>query len=161
MLTETHAGWIAHTQFIMISLKGAKAATQYSIVHTTMNNTVYLSTCHSKNSSIFDSTYICMQAPRIMRSPIVLLLLATLCATLAVDQAIEDEEIRAEEFLAGLNVELNRQANQIAEASWAYGSNITDHNERVKNDVMTAGAAFSKVSTSRCRTKQRCVCHTN
>lgn len=48
--------------------------------------------------------------------------------------------------MAAFNVERDEQLNKQTIASWAYGSNITDHNERVMNDVSAEGAKFIKVS---------------
>lgn len=70
------------------------------------------------------------------------LLVAAVCA---VDQALEDEEIGAEDYMEALNFEINRQSNIVAETSWAYASNITDYNEKLKNDAAAANAVFTKV----------------
>lgn len=72
--------------------------------------------------------------------------LQLLAIVAAVDQALEDQEIRAGEYMETLNAELNRQNNIVAEAAWAYGSNVTEHNARLKNDASVKSALFSKVS---------------
>lgn len=63
----------------------------------------------------------------------------------AVDQKIEEEEIRAQQFMTELNDELNRRKNIEMIASWQYASNITDENEKIKNEVAFDNAKFTKV----------------
>lgn len=65
----------------------------------------------------------------------------------AVDQALEDEEIHAEEFMYELNDDLRRRQNLDAEAAWEYETNITDETVRKKNEVAAENAKFLKVST--------------
>lgn len=66
--------------------------------------------------------------------------------TRAVDQALEDEEITAQDFMSELNDEYNRRKNIETIAAWAYASNITDENEKLKNDVSAENAKYYKVS---------------
>lgn len=81
-------------------------------------------------------------------APIGALLLVVVVVGLAsaFDQALEDEEIRAEDYVQALNARMNQQSNILAETSWAYSSNLTDHNERIMNDASAASANFVKVS---------------
>lgn len=67
-------------------------------------------------------------------------------STRAVDQALEDEEITAQDFMTELNEEYNRRKNIETIAAWAYASNITDENEKIKNDVSAENAKYYKVS---------------
>lgn len=61
--------------------------------------------------------------------------------------AIEpDEESRAVTYMDTLNTELNRQANIVAEANWAYESNLTEHNAQLKSDAYAKNANFTRVS---------------
>lgn len=63
----------------------------------------------------------------------------------AVDQNIEEEEIRAQAFLDELNDELNeRRANQTL-AEWNFNSNITKENEAIKDAIAAKNAEFYKV----------------
>lgn len=71
-------------------------------------------------------------------------------STRAVDQALEDEEITAQDFMSELNEEYNRRKNIETIAAWAYASNITDENEKLKNDVSAENAKFYKVSKMLC-----------
>lgn len=48
--------------------------------------------------------------------------------------------------MAAFNRERDNQLNTQTIASWAYASNITDHNERLMNDASAEGAKFIKVS---------------
>lgn len=67
-------------------------------------------------------------------------------ATDAIDQGIEEEEIRAQAFLDELNPILNeRRANQTL-AEWNYNVNITEHNEQFKDSIAAENAEFYKVS---------------
>lgn len=63
----------------------------------------------------------------------------------AVDQNIEEEEIRAQAYLDELTSELNeRKANQTL-AEWNFNSNITTENQAIKDAVSADNAAFFKV----------------
>ncbi|XP_055848353.1 angiotensin-converting enzyme-like [Episyrphus balteatus] len=53
-------------------------------------------------------------------------------------------EEEAAQYLQNINVELNKQTNLDSEANWAYTSNITDENERVKNELSAKTAKFKK-----------------
>jgi len=72
------------------------------------------------------------------------LFLVVLLATLAVSQALVKEEIQAKEYLENLNKELAKRTNVETEAAWAYGSNITDENEKKKNEISAELAKFMK-----------------
>jgi len=72
------------------------------------------------------------------------LFLVVLLATLAVSQALVKEEIQAKEYLQNLNKELAKRTNVETEAAWAYGSNITDENEKKKNEISAELAKFMK-----------------
>lgn len=87
-----------------------------------------------------------MRGSRAANAALLLLLLALSCAiVVAVDQELEDEELRAEEYMDVLNEELEHQANIVVEANWQYASNITDENERLKNEAASLEAIFTKV----------------
>lgn len=62
-----------------------------------------------------------------------------------IDQDIEEEEIRAQTFLDNLGEELIQRRNLDVVANWAYASNITDANEKRKNEVSADNAKFAKV----------------
>uniref|UniRef100_T1PCB8 Angiotensin-converting enzyme n=1 Tax=Musca domestica TaxID=7370 RepID=T1PCB8_MUSDO len=72
------------------------------------------------------------------------LLLVTLVAGLAICHAAVKEEIIATEYLANINKELAKHTNVETEASWAYASNITDENERKRNEISAENAKFMK-----------------
>lgn len=57
---------------------------------------------------------------------------------------IEAEETRARSFIKETNEEFTRQRNILAEAEWAYESNITDTNIALKNDVAAKAAIFAR-----------------
>lgn len=84
--------------------------------------------------------------------PIAAVLLLFITVTTAIDQALEDEEINAIEYMTELNVELARRRNIETVASWAYASNITDENEKLKNDVSAENAKFYKEKFKELRT---------
>lgn len=63
----------------------------------------------------------------------------------AVDQSIEEEEIRAQAFLNELNDEFNQRKNIQVCAEWDYGSNITAYNEQRKEKVGAELAEYFKV----------------
>ncbi|XP_073823622.1 angiotensin converting enzyme [Musca autumnalis] len=71
-------------------------------------------------------------------------LLVTLVAGLALCHAAVKEEIVATEYLQNINKELAKHTNIETEASWAYASNITDENERVRNEISAENAKFMK-----------------
>lgn len=66
--------------------------------------------------------------------------------TNAIDQDIEEEEIRAQAFLDRIGDELVQRRNLDAIVNWEYASNITDHNEKRKNEVAADNAKYAKVS---------------
>lgn len=68
-----------------------------------------------------------------------------ICFSKAVDQSIEEEEIRAQVYLNELNDVLNERKNAESTAQWDYESNITDHNEKKQQEVSAANAEFYKV----------------
>ncbi|XP_034098213.1 angiotensin-converting enzyme-like [Drosophila albomicans] len=72
------------------------------------------------------------------------LLLLALVATFALTQALVKEEIQAKEYLENLNKELAKRTNVVTEASWAYASNITDENDKNKNELSADRAKFMK-----------------
>lgn len=61
------------------------------------------------------------------------------------DERLDEEEIAAEQFINAFNIELNAHINKERIASWAYASNITDHNLGVMNDASADEAKFTKV----------------
>lgn len=65
----------------------------------------------------------------------------------AVDQSIEEEEIRAQSFLTELNGELDQRKSIQATAEWKYATNITDANEKRKDEIGAENAEFYKVCT--------------
>lgn len=67
----------------------------------------------------------------------------------AVDQSIEEEEIRAQAFLNELNDEFNQRKNIQVRAEWDYASNITDYNEQRKEKVDAETAEYHKVRGKR------------
>lgn len=69
--------------------------------------------------------------------------------TLAVDQALEDEEISAQDFMSELNVEIDRRRNIEVQADWNYATNLTDANEKRKTEISAENAEFLKVSISK------------
>ncbi|XP_061387295.1 angiotensin-converting enzyme [Musca vetustissima] len=71
-------------------------------------------------------------------------LLVTLVAGLALCHAAVKEEIIATEYLQNINKVLAKQTNIETEASWAYASNITDENERRRNEISAENAKFMK-----------------
>uniref|UniRef100_A0A1I8P5X5 Angiotensin-converting enzyme n=1 Tax=Stomoxys calcitrans TaxID=35570 RepID=A0A1I8P5X5_STOCA len=72
------------------------------------------------------------------------LLVVTLLAGLALCHGATKEEIIATEYLENINKELAQHTNVETEASWAYASNITDENERVRNEISAENAKFLK-----------------
>lgn len=58
--------------------------------------------------------------------------------------ALVKEEIQAKEYLENLNKELAKRTNVETEAAWAYASNITDENEKKKNEISAELAKFMK-----------------
>lgn len=75
-----------------------------------------------------------------------LLLLMLAAVAVAIDQALEDEEIRAVEHMTALDAQINHQRNAYANVAWAYGSNVTEYNARLKNEASAENAIFYKVS---------------
>ncbi|XP_061401531.1 angiotensin-converting enzyme-like [Musca vetustissima] len=71
-------------------------------------------------------------------------LLVALVAGLALCHAAVKEEIIATEYLQNINKVLAKQTNIETEASWAYASNITDENERRRNEISAENAKFMK-----------------
>lgn len=63
----------------------------------------------------------------------------------AVDQSIEEEEIRAQAFVNELNDEFNQRKNIQVRAEWDYGSNITAYNEQRKEKIGAELAEYYKV----------------
>lgn len=63
----------------------------------------------------------------------------------SVDQNIEEEEIRARAFLDELNDELNERKNRQTLAEWDFNSNITDANQKRKDEIAAENAVFTKV----------------
>ncbi|XP_017857190.1 PREDICTED: angiotensin-converting enzyme [Drosophila arizonae] len=72
------------------------------------------------------------------------LICVALVAMLSLTHALVKEEIQAKEYLENLNKELARRTNIETEASWAYGSNINEENEKRKNEVSAELAKFMK-----------------
>ncbi|XP_013104589.2 angiotensin-converting enzyme [Stomoxys calcitrans] len=72
------------------------------------------------------------------------LLVVALLAGLALCHGATKEEIIATEYLENINKELAQHTNVETEASWAYASNITDENERVRNEISAENAKFLK-----------------
>lgn len=64
----------------------------------------------------------------------------------AIDQLIEEEEIRAQTFIDELEAELIQRRYLDVVANWDYASNITDYNEKRKNEVSADNARFAKVN---------------
>lgn len=64
----------------------------------------------------------------------------------AEEKTVEQLELEAKEYMTLLNDDLNVRTNKLTEASWAYASNITDHNLEVRNKMSEANAKFLKVS---------------
>uniref|UniRef100_A0A336LZ65 Angiotensin-converting enzyme n=1 Tax=Culicoides sonorensis TaxID=179676 RepID=A0A336LZ65_CULSO len=60
------------------------------------------------------------------------------------EKTIEQLELEASEYMKTLNEELNDRQNKLTEASWAYASNITDHNLEVRNKMSEDQAKFLK-----------------
>ncbi|XP_068150839.1 angiotensin-converting enzyme [Drosophila tropicalis] len=73
-----------------------------------------------------------------------LFLLLVLATVLALSQALVKEEIQAKEYLENLNKELAKRTNVETEAAWDYASNITDENEKKKNEISAELAKFLK-----------------
>lgn len=63
---------------------------------------------------------------------LLILLLVTHYTVLCTDPEIEDEEIRARDYLQLLNQKTQEQENRLALAEWAYASNLTEANLRNK-----------------------------
>ncbi|XP_075150051.1 angiotensin converting enzyme [Haematobia irritans] len=72
------------------------------------------------------------------------LLVVTILAGLAICHGATKEEIVATEYLQNINKELAKHTNVETEASWAYASNITDENERLRNEISAENAKFLK-----------------
>uniref|UniRef100_A0A1L8EGI7 Angiotensin-converting enzyme n=1 Tax=Haematobia irritans TaxID=7368 RepID=A0A1L8EGI7_HAEIR len=72
------------------------------------------------------------------------LLVLTILAGLAICHGATKEEIVATEYLQNINKELAKHTNVETEASWAYASNITDENERLRNEISAENAKFLK-----------------
>ncbi|TDG40372.1 hypothetical protein AWZ03_013202 [Drosophila navojoa] len=72
------------------------------------------------------------------------LICVALVAMLSLTHALVKEEIQAKEYLENLNKELARRTNIETEASWAYGSNVNEENEKRKNEVSAELAKFMK-----------------
>lgn len=66
-------------------------------------------------------------------------------SAVSVDQALEDEEINAEEFMYELSDDFVRRHNLETVASWEYETNITDETVRKMKDVAAENAKFYKV----------------
>lgn len=64
----------------------------------------------------------------------------------AEEKTVDQLELEAKEYMTTLNNELNERTNKLTEASWAYASNITDHNLEVRNKMSEENAKFLKVS---------------
>ncbi|XP_063699461.1 angiotensin-converting enzyme-like [Culicoides brevitarsis] len=62
----------------------------------------------------------------------------------AVDLPIDQKELEALDYMKTLNDDLNERTNKLTEASWAYASNITDHNLEVRNRMSEEHAKFLK-----------------
>lgn len=58
---------------------------------------------------------------------------------------ITEEEIRAKKFITGLNNEFNQNDRRKMIASWNHDSNITDENEKIKNEVEAEVAKYYQV----------------
>lgn len=65
----------------------------------------------------------------------------------AVDQNIEEEEIRAQAYIDELNLELIERRTKQEIAEWNFNSNITKENQAVKDAIAADNAAFSKVNS--------------
>lgn len=65
----------------------------------------------------------------------------------AVDQNIEEEEIRAQAYLDELNLELIERRRNESLAEWNFNSNITKENQAIKDAISTDNAAFLKVNS--------------
>lgn len=64
----------------------------------------------------------------------------------AIDQLIEEEEIRAQTFIEEFEEEMIQRRYLDVVANWDYASNITDYNEKRKNEVSADNARFAKVN---------------
>lgn len=62
-------------------------------------------------------------------------------------ETIEQEEVRAKEWITKLNQELNVKKNIATIAAWSYASNITDYNMKIKNEIATETAKYYKVNS--------------
>lgn len=65
---------------------------------------------------------------------------------MAIDPDIDEEEVTAQTFLDCTGEELVRRRNLDANVNWAYSSNITEANEKRKNEVAADNAKYIKVS---------------
>lgn len=65
--------------------------------------------------------------------------------TNAVDQGIEEEEIRAQVHLNELNDILNQRKSVESTAQWNYESNITDYNQKRQEEISEENAEYYKV----------------
>lgn len=63
----------------------------------------------------------------------------------AVDQSIEEEEIRAQVYLNELNDVLNQRKNAESLAQWNYEANLTDYNQKRQEEVNADNAEYYKV----------------
>lgn len=75
-----------------------------------------------------------------------LLLMLLAAVTVAIEQALENEEIRAIKYMEALDAKLSHQKNLNAKAEWVYESNVTEYNVRLKNEASAERAIFFKVS---------------
>lgn len=65
----------------------------------------------------------------------------------AVDQNIEEEEIRAQAYLDEINLELIERRAKESIAAWNFNSNITQENQAIKDAISADNAAFLKVNS--------------
>lgn len=70
----------------------------------------------------------------------------------AIDQLIEEEEIRAQTFIDEFEEEMIQRRNLDAVVNWDYASNITDYNEKRKNEVLADNTRFAKEKIKEVRT---------
>lgn len=64
----------------------------------------------------------------------------------ALDQNIEEEEIRAQAYIDDLNSELIERRTNESIAAWNFNSNITKENQAKKDAISADNAAFLKVN---------------
>lgn len=65
------------------------------------------------------------------------------------ERSVTELELEANDILLELNNVINERKNKLTEVSWAYASNITDHNLEVKNKVSLEYAKFVKETALR------------